>query len=332
MTSSLTTNSVMKRTEMPHSGKPDIAAVPICNYEGSTYRNDFWEGQGREYEDLAERIALDALLPGHGQRIAEIGAGFGRLLDMYLGYETVVLADYAHSMLAQARQDLIDAGQESLLLSPAPGKYPRVVLVAADVYNLPFAGAALDSVTTIRMLHHLKDLSAAFAQIARALRPGGTYVLEYANKRNLKNILRFALKRSRANPFDLAPHEFVPLNIDFHPRDIEGRLQHAGFRTGPQRAVSYFRLPALKRRLSPRLLARLDGWLQVPGAPLRLTPSVFMRAQLQGNTTPTGLNPNLFRCLKCQNEQLAYKAEGCHCPQCGTLWPLVEGIYVFKES
>jgi hypothetical protein len=26
----------------------------ICSYEDSTYRTDFWEGQGREYEDLAD--------------------------------------------------------------------------------------------------------------------------------------------------------------------------------------------------------------------------------------------------------------------------------------
>jgi hypothetical protein len=29
----------------------------ICDYEGSRYRYDFWEGKGREYEDMAERIA-----------------------------------------------------------------------------------------------------------------------------------------------------------------------------------------------------------------------------------------------------------------------------------
>ena len=35
----------------------------ICDYEGTSYRARFWEGQGREYEDLAERIALKRLLP-----------------------------------------------------------------------------------------------------------------------------------------------------------------------------------------------------------------------------------------------------------------------------
>ena len=74
----------------------------ICDYEGSTYRTDFWEGQGREYEDLAERIALRKLLSPDGDLLMEIGAGFGRLADLYDNHKKVVLLDYSKSMLHQA--------------------------------------------------------------------------------------------------------------------------------------------------------------------------------------------------------------------------------------
>ena len=50
----------------------------ICDYEGSRYRTDFWEGQNREYEDRVERVAMQKLLPPRGERLLEIGAGFGR--------------------------------------------------------------------------------------------------------------------------------------------------------------------------------------------------------------------------------------------------------------
>ena len=80
--------------------------LQICDYEGSTYRIDFWEGQGREYEDLAERIALRKLLPPSGDLLMEIGAGFGRLVDLYDGYKNVVLLDYSKSMLRQAQERL----------------------------------------------------------------------------------------------------------------------------------------------------------------------------------------------------------------------------------
>ena len=46
----------------------------ICDYGDSTYRQDFWEGQGREYEDVVERQVLAQLLPDHGQRLLEVGA------------------------------------------------------------------------------------------------------------------------------------------------------------------------------------------------------------------------------------------------------------------
>ena len=62
-----------------------MTMTEICDYEGSSYRTDFWEGQGRQYEDMAERLALRKLLPPAGARLVEIGAGFGRLVDLYGG-------------------------------------------------------------------------------------------------------------------------------------------------------------------------------------------------------------------------------------------------------
>jgi len=35
-----------------------IIDTPVIDYEGSGYRTDFWEGQGREYEDAVERLTL----------------------------------------------------------------------------------------------------------------------------------------------------------------------------------------------------------------------------------------------------------------------------------
>ncbi|HVO43184.1 MAG TPA: hypothetical protein VMT34_11195, partial [Aggregatilineales bacterium] len=72
--------------------KPTSPAV--CDYEGSTYLTDFWEGKGRDYEDAVERVALRTLLPTSGQRYVEFGAGFGRLINEAGAYDQVVLVDY----------------------------------------------------------------------------------------------------------------------------------------------------------------------------------------------------------------------------------------------
>ena len=79
------------------------AARPVCDYEGSAYRTEFW-GQGREYEDAAERVALRRLLPPTGRRLIDIGGGYGRLFPLYAGYDEVVLFDYALSQLQQGRE------------------------------------------------------------------------------------------------------------------------------------------------------------------------------------------------------------------------------------
>jgi ubiquinone/menaquinone biosynthesis C-methylase UbiE len=97
--------------------------IPVIDYEGSQYRADFWVGQGRQYEDAAERIAIERMLPANGGRIAEIGAGFGRLADLYKGYEQIVLFDYSRSLLQDAARERASDG--------------RFVFVAGNLYSLP---------------------------------------------------------------------------------------------------------------------------------------------------------------------------------------------------
>ncbi|MBI5303422.1 MAG: methyltransferase domain-containing protein [Chloroflexi bacterium] len=294
--------------------------TPICSYENSPWRTEFW--RGRDYEDLAERIALRALLPPRGTRLCEIGAGFGRLADYYLGYDQIILMDYARTMLQQARERLT---QDSRFTHHAS----RFIFVAADLYNLPFADNALDTALTIRVLHHVVDVPRAFSEIARAVRPNGTYVLEHANKRHLKTLLRYALTRRAPNPFALEPYEFVKLNFDFHPRYIVEHLRAVNFIARDQRAVSMLRVPALKRLVPARLLAWLDGALQVPLARLQLAPSIFLRAESRKPGSPA-LNPGLWRCVACHATNLAETRDALTCRACGRAYPIVDGIADFK--
>ncbi len=239
-------------------------APPICDYEGSPYRTTFWNDE-RRYEDLVDRAALAALLPTRGRRLAEIGAGFGRLADLYSGYDHVILLDYSSSLLREAQAHL--------------GRDGRISYVVANMYALPLADGALDTMVTVRVLHHAKDLPAVVGEIGRALRHGGVYVTEYANKRNLKAIARWLLGRQPDNPFDAQPYEFALLNIDFHPDAVERALADARLDVEDQRAASMFRIWWLKRLVRPDDLAALDRLLQRPTAGLRLSPSVFLRSR-----------------------------------------------------
>lgn len=292
---------------------------PVCDYEGSRYRTEFWTSE-REYEDLAERRALDKLLPPRGGRLIEIGAGAGRLADLYLGYDQVVLMDYARSTLVEAREQIA---------ARFPDRAGRFVLVAADLYALPFVDGLFDVVTMVRVMHHVADVPAALAGIASILKPGATFLLEFANKRHLKAILRYLARRQSWSPFAPEPVEFVKLNFDFHPAWMQAQLSEAGFRAERTLAVSHFRWALLKRLFPARVLAAADSALQDVGAACKLTPSVFLglRAPTTNRLAPPGA---FFRCPACRSEHMSESPDAVTCGECGRVWPVREGIYEFK--
>ncbi|MCB8983812.1 MAG: methyltransferase domain-containing protein [Ardenticatenaceae bacterium] len=291
---------------------------PVCDYEGSDYRARFWEGQGRDYEDQVERIALRRLLPPTGSTLIEIGAGFGRLADEYRGYDTVVLFDYSRSLLREAQSHL--------------GNDPRFRYVAGNWYNMPFVDGLFAALVQIRTLHHAADAPALFAQLARIARPGGIYVLEFASKRNVKAIARYAARRQEWSPFAQEPVEFVELNFDFHPQWIRNRLEEAGFRPGRMLTVSHFRLGVLKRLVPTSWLVKLDARAQLTGNWWQLSPSVFVqnRHPVWGEPAAPG---TFFACPTCRTPLGAAENGRLPCPNpaCHHVWRLEDGLYDFKE-
>ena len=302
-----------------------MTSPPVCDYEGSDYQTSFWERGGREYEDRAEAIALRHLLPASGRLMLELGAGAGRNTPRYAGYERIVLLDYSRTQLEQARARLGDS--------------PRFIYVAADIYRLPFVAGLFDGATMIRTLHHMQDAPRALAQVRRTLQPGAVFVLEYANKRNLKAILRYWLGRQSWSPFTSEPVEFAALNFDFHPKAMRKWLADLGFRVEATRTVSHFRAGPLKRLVPAKTLATLDGLFQPTGALFQLTPSVFIKARVVGRAAaPPHAESELswFQCPECGHHPLSgdRQLEGdryLHCPNCGRNWGFREGIYDFKE-
>ncbi len=286
----------------------------VCDYEGTSYRARFWEGQGRDYEDLAERIAIRKLLPPQGRRLIEIGAGFGRLADLYAGYEQVVLLDYAKSGLREAQERLGTGG--------------RFVYVAADLYRLPLCPGTCDTAVTVRVLHHVMDVPAALQQIAAVLRPGGVYLLEYANKRNLKAIARYLLRRQPWSPFTREPYEFASLNFDFHPSWMAAEVRRAGLAIRSGLAVSHFRAEVFKRAVPARTLAALDGTFQRVGAAWKLAPSIFLQTQAAG--AGVAVDRPIFCCPTCRGRLEPAGRDALVCAGCGAAWGIDGGIYDFK--
>jgi ubiquinone/menaquinone biosynthesis C-methylase UbiE/predicted RNA-binding Zn-ribbon protein involved in translation (DUF1610 family) len=297
----------------PVKPAPMSTNPPICDYEGSNYRTEFWEGKGRDYEDRVERIAVRRLLPESGKRLLEIGAGFGRLSDEFNRFEHVVLLDYSFSQMQYAQEH--------------HGKSAHFTYVAADAYKLPFRPGVFDAATMIRVIHHMSNVPQVLSQVRRVLAPNAIFVLEHANKRNVKAMLRYALKKQAWNPNDPAPVEFVELNFDFHPDYIANAVQAAGFKIMRRVPVSYFRLPQIKSMLPTGMLAGMDGLMQTSG--LLYSPSVFMRAQAHGQTIDQVKASSIFVCPECGGE-LVREGDEMVCQNDGLRWAIRDGIYDFK--
>jgi len=297
---------------------PEEKRPPVIDYEGSDYQTRFWETGKRDYEDRCEAIALKRLLPKNGKLMLELGAGAGRNTLRYRGFERVVLLDYSRTQLKQAQARL--------------GRTERYIYVAADIYRLPFVDGLFDATTMIRTLHHMADAPAALRQVRNVLQPGAAFILEYANKRNLKAILRYTLHRQTWNPFRVDPVEFAPLNFDFHPRAVRGWLRELGFQVENILAVSHFRVGILKRNIPARLLAGLDSLFQWTGALWQFTPSVFIKARADGGHKGSiPVDPiAFFKCPDCGHTPLEHQGERLACPACNRTWKFLDGIYDFR--
>ena len=100
-------------------------------------------------------------------RLLEVGAGGGFTLERLaaLGFTRLIGVDLTATTLDAMR-----------------GRAPGVALVAADVEYLPVATGSIDVVLSSDVVEHLPGLDRHFADVARVLRPGGTYLLKTPNR------------------------------------------------------------------------------------------------------------------------------------------------------
>ena len=291
---------------------------PVIDYEDSDYQTSFWDEGGREYEDQTEKIALKRLLPDRGDLLLEIGAGAGRNTPRYRGFKRVVLLDYSLTQLQQAQQNL--------------GQSDQYIFVAGDVYRLPFINDLFDGATMIRTLHHMKNPLAAISQVQRVMSPDSPFLLEYANKQNLKAILRYLLGRQDWNPFSVEAVEFADLNFDFHPRSIRTWLTEAGFNLERQLTLSHFRINFLKKIIPTGVLVFFDSIFQPTGQWWQLSPSVFTRSRTD-KPNPAVKLKGFFQCPGCGSPLPDRELDSGQlmCQSCGAAYPIIDGIYDFRN-
>ncbi|MDB5164057.1 MAG: class SAM-dependent methyltransferase [Candidatus Saccharibacteria bacterium] len=252
----------MAKTPSPTHKKADQYNDPKHNYL------HYWDG--RDYENAAEQIAIERLLKGqHFQHAVDVGGGYGRLC--------LLLEHYANKVtLAEPSQQQLDIAKDFLENHPGIERQ----LMQAD--NLAFKDGTVDLLTMIRVMHHLPDPSAEFAEIARVLSANGVFILEIANYSHFRNRLKHIVrgKRLPTQPVDIRSaqnrQEDEIAFVNHNPKTVIKQLAHAGLTVEHVLSVSNLRSTLLKKAFSQGTLLALEKMMQEPLAKTYFGPSVFL--------------------------------------------------------
>lgn len=145
--------------------------VQIDCYNGTTLSHDrLFGGTGWRPEEL------------RGQKILEVGCGAGRFTQVLLDADAEVYAIDSSTAVYACRQN------------NAP--HPRLHMIQADLYALPFRNEVFDRIFCYGVLQHTPDVKRAFLSLIPFLKKGGVIAIDVYHKRTgLDRIGRWESKR-----------------------------------------------------------------------------------------------------------------------------------------
>ena len=261
----------------------------VANYELNNYKySDFWKT--REYEHRAEVNLLEKLfatyLPDMGERnIVDLGGAFGRLTYLYAPKaKEVVLADYSTHELSEGMKNMQEAPYKE-----------KVRFLALNAYKLPLSDNSIDSLLSVRVMHHLKEMPIFISELQRILTPGGIAIIEFANKNHIvsliKHLVSFDFSFASQGVMQVSHNSEssqgiqsgqVSIMYNFSPAYIKKTAEEAGLEVLGMYGCSFFRSTFLKRLLGTQVLLGIEKFMQSLLGKLTITPSVFIVLKKKG--------------------------------------------------
>jgi len=320
-----------------------VSLIRQSDYENYDYRQ-FWQDSKRDYEDKSERLAVRKLFKSidtEGKIFIDLGCGFARLFNEYRDFAKIILVDYSLNNIKNARDLITDFLNNDL------EKLKNIYFIVADINNLPFKSKTADTILTIRVIHHLSEPIFFFKEVKRIIKNHGCFILEYANKRNLKNILKFLCGIIRQSPFNLTSLKIGDTILNFHPVYIKKMLQDNGFKILKQLSVSNFRLSALKKTIGLKFLLFLENIYQNLFSFAKTGPSIFLKTlYCEANGLKDSLNDSsdgvkkfvsfsdireILICPCCKQDKLEFLKPGnIYCTSCRKNFKVDDNIYNFR--
>ncbi|MES1186703.1 MAG: bifunctional 2-polyprenyl-6-hydroxyphenol methylase/3-demethylubiquinol 3-O-methyltransferase UbiG [Myxococcales bacterium] len=119
--------------------------------------------------------------PWVAQRIAKAHGSSARVLDVGCG------AGFLSNHLAREGFDVtgLDASQDSIEVAARHDLTGRAHYLLGDALRLPFADASFDVVCAMDFLEHVEEPAKAVAEMARVLKPGGSFFFHTFNRNPL---------------------------------------------------------------------------------------------------------------------------------------------------
>lgn len=250
-------------------------------YDQYDYKQ-YW--QGREYEHQSEVHALKHFIKTIGKRklTVDVGSGFGRLAPIYLpSTQKAILLEPSkkHSRIAQ--KDLEKKYQNFKIVNSQVEEINRTIKEKPDL------------IIMVRVLHHIKDLESVLNKLFKLLKPGGYFILEFANKEHAKATIKEVLAGNITFPWDILRKDIrskhnrnkktLPF-INYHPEDVKNCLLSAGFEIEEIRSVSNFRNKIFKTFIPLPILLAIERCAQNMFGSLTFGPSIFILARKPSNT------------------------------------------------
>ncbi len=279
-------------------------------YEGVEY-HEYWNAADKQRLNELEHAIVRELLPPTGNRILDLGCGYGRMSDCYLGrFQDIVMFDGSLSLLREAQKNT----------------HGKACYVAGDIHCLPFHPAAFDTVLMVLVLHHLTDPAKCLNHIGRVSCNGGYFVMTYSNKRNALQMVKYLLKAAPFNPFTREPFAEQANLFRHHPAYVTELLTAAGFGDFIYRGAGVFDKFEKPLGKFSKWVPRGDFWAPLLGN-LFLAPWIFCRGISRNKETlrPSTDVESLLACPRCKAE-LKRTANGFECTNCRTGYPIMDGI------
>lgn len=291
----------------------------INDYNGRDYRT-VWKHPRAVFEDRFETKMTKKLLTDAPGWFIDSGAGYGRVYPVYKSKDRkVVLVDYAMNLIEMAVETY--------------GEDKNLYFIVANGYHLPFKKETFSGGISIRTFHHMNLPPEFLTETARVMKSGSSFLMEYANKRNL-----FRIFKRRSVALQKNHEEYEPLLYGTHPEYFTETAESSGFHVSKTLGTGFFpRFITEKTIFLTPVLSMLEVLFDSTFGLFRLAPMNFADIRKKGEeekknkNTPQDIK-DILACPACGGSLDFHVPDAVTCIACKRVFPKKGKIFDFRYT